>query len=106
MPVRFLLSTLKSGVKREDYERWVREYDYEMVATFENYVSYRVHRIEGPILGAENVAWQYIERIEVKSVEQHDKDLQSPAGQEMRRQLYGQYLDRTKNIYFTTEPIV
>jgi hypothetical protein len=106
MPVRFLLSTLKNGVKPEDYERWVREYDYKMVATFENYVGYRVHRIEGTILGAENATWQYIERIEVKSLEQHDKDLASPAGEEMRRQLYGEYLDRSKNVYFTTEPIL
>jgi len=106
MPVRFLLSTLKAGVKPEDYERWVREYDYKMVAAFENYLSYRVHRIEGAILGAEEATWQYIERIEVKSLEQHDKDLASPAGEEMRRQLYGEYLDRSKNVYFTTQPIV
>ncbi|MDB5876412.1 MAG: hypothetical protein JWQ07_5854, partial [Ramlibacter sp.] len=25
--------------------------------------------------------------------------------EEMRRQLYGEYLDRGKNVYFTTEPI-
>lgn len=106
MPVRFLLSTLKNGVNPEDYERWVREYDYEMVATFENYVSYRVHRIEGTILGAEDATWQYIERIEVKNLKQHDEDLASPAGEEMRRQLYGKYLDRSKNVYFTTEPIL
>jgi hypothetical protein len=106
MPVRFLLSSLKNGVEPEDYERWVREYDYKMVATFENYISYCVHRIEGPILGAEDAPWQYIERIEVKSLEQHEADLASPAGVEMRRQLYGEFLDRSKNIYFTTEPIV
>src|SRR5207245_1080263 len=28
MPIRYVITTLKPGVKREDYERWLREYDY------------------------------------------------------------------------------
>ena len=31
MPVRYLISTLKPGVKPEDYEAWVRERDYALV---------------------------------------------------------------------------
>ncbi|MGY4281134.1 hypothetical protein ACVWXO_000354 [Bradyrhizobium sp. LM2.7] len=80
MPVRFLISTLKEGVDPAEYEAWVRERDYALVRSLDNYVSYKVHRIRRPIQGAENSTWQYIERIEVKSLEQHDKDLASPAG--------------------------
>jgi hypothetical protein len=105
MPVRFLISTLKPGVSQADYEQWVRERDYALVRTLPNYISYKVHRIRGSILGAENAGWQYVERIEVKSLAQHDLDLASPAGIELRNELYGRFLDRSKNIYFATDPI-
>ena len=105
MPVRFLISTLKPEAKPEEYENWVRERDYELVRSLPNYLSYRVHRIAGPIQGAEDAGWQYIERIEVRSLEQHDRDLASPAGVALREELYGRFLDRSKNIYFAAETI-
>jgi hypothetical protein len=105
MPVRFLISTLKPGVDPAEYEKWVRERDYELVRTLPNYVSFKVHRIHGPIRGAESSGWQYVERIEVKSLEQHDRDLASPAGVALRNELYGRFLDQSKNIYFAAEII-
>lgn len=105
MPVRFLISTLKPGVDPDEYEAWVRERDYALVRTLPNYISYKVHRIHPPIHGAEKSGWQYIERIEVRSLEQHDLDLATPAGVKLREELYGRYLDRTKNIYFATDEI-
>ena len=33
------------------------------------------------------------------------EDIASPAGQELIRQLYEQYCDRTKTIHFATQPI-
>jgi len=105
MPVRFLISTLKAGVDPAEYEAWVRERDYALVRTLPNYVSYKVHRIRKPVAGAEDSGWQYIERIEVKSLEQHDRDLASPAGVQLREELYGRFLDRSKNIYFASDEI-
>ena len=105
MPVRFLISTLKPGVDPDEYEAWVRERDYALVRTLPNYVQYTVHRIRPPVLGAEGSGWQYIERMEVQSLEQHDKDLASPAGVQLREELYGRFLDRAKNIYFATDAI-
>jgi len=105
MPVRFLISTLKPGVDPAEYEAWVKARDYAMVRTMPNYISYKVHRIRAPIQGAENSGWQYLERIEVKSLEQHDKDLVSEAGLALRDELYGQFLDRSKNIYFVSDEI-
>ena len=105
MPVRFLISTLKPGIDPAEYEAWVRERDYPLVRTLSNYVSYKVHRIRPPVQGAENSGWQYIERIEVKNFEQHDKDLASPAGVKLREELYGKFLDRSKNIYFASDEI-
>jgi hypothetical protein len=105
MPVRYVITTLKPGVRPEDYERWLREYDYVVAKTLPSIVSYRTHRIVGPITGAENAGWNYIERIEIGDVDQYQKDLASPAGQELLRQLYDNYLDRAKNIFFSSEAI-
>jgi hypothetical protein len=105
MPVRYVITTLKPGVKPEDYERWLREYDYRVAKTLPSIISYRTHRIAGPITGAESAGWNYIERIEVRDAQQYQKDLASPAGQELLRQLYENYLERRKNIFFWSEPI-
>jgi hypothetical protein len=105
MPIRYVITTLKPGVKPEDYERWLRDYDYRVAKTLPSIASYRTHRIEGPINGAETARWNYIERIEVRDVEQYQKDLASPAGQELLRQLYENYLDRSQNVFFWSEPI-
>lgn len=105
MPVRYVITTLKPGVKPEAYEKWLREYDYRVAKTLPSIISYRTHRIEGPINGAADAGWSYIERIEVRDVDQYQKDLASPAGQELIRQLYENYLDRSKNIFFWSEPI-
>ena len=70
MLVRYVITTLKPGVRPEDYERWLREYDYRVARTLPSIVSYRTHRIEGPITGAPDAGWGYIERIEVRDAEQ------------------------------------
>ena len=105
MPVRYVITTLKPSVKREDYERWLREYDYVVARKLPSIVSYRTHRIEGPINGAETAGWNYIERIEIRDVDQYQRDMASPAGQELIRQLYDNYLERPKNIFFWSEEI-
>ena len=105
MKVRYVITTLKQGVDPAAYERWLREYDYKVAKTLPGIASYTTHRIEGPIHGAETAGWNYIERIEIRDMEQYQKDLASPAGQELLRQLYENYLERPKNVFFTTEPI-
>ena len=105
MPVRYVITTLKPGVKREDYEKWLVEYDYVVAKSLPSIASYRTHRIEGPINGAETAGWSYIERIEIRDVAQYQRDMASPAGQELIRQLYDTYLDRPKNIFFWSEEI-
>jgi hypothetical protein len=105
MKVRYVITTLKPGVDPTAYEQWVREYDYTVARTLPSIISYTTHRIEGPITGAEDAGWHYIERIAVHDVQQYQKDLASPAGQELIRQLYERYLERPKNIFFWTESI-
>jgi REDY-like protein HapK len=105
MPVRFLISTLKPGVDPAEYERWVRERDYPWVRGRPTYRAYTVHRIRGPISGAAEACWQYLERIDVASLEQHARDLASPEGEALRAELYGRFLDRSQNITFVADAI-
>ena len=106
MTVRYVINTLKPGVEPAAYERWLREYDYRVAKTLPSIISYRTYRIDGPIHNAPAGAeWRYIERIEIRDVAQYQKDIGSPAGQELIRQLYENYCDRSKTIFFATEPI-
>ena len=105
MPVKFVISTLKLGVSPEAYERWVRERDYAYTRSNPNFISYQVHRIRGPIEGAPDAGWCYVERIEVKDFEKHRQDLASPDGKALLDELYGQFLDRSKNIYITADVV-
>ena len=93
MTVRFVINTLKPGVEPAAYEKWLREYDYRVAKTLPS--------INAPA----GAAWRYIERIEIRDVGQYQKDIASPVGQELIRQLYENYCDRSKTIFFATEPI-
>ena len=105
MPVRYVLVTLKPGVTAEAYEKWVREYDYKVAATRENLIKYEVYRITSPINGQENAGWTHLERIEMKSLEQAAIDATSPSGVELRRQLWGTYVEKSQMIDFVTEVV-
>jgi len=106
MTVRYVINTLKPGVDPAAYEQWLREYDYRVAKTLPGIVSYKTFRIEGPIHNAPpGAGWRYIERIEIRDMDQYQKDIASPAGQELIRQLYENYCDRSKSIFFATEPI-
>lgn len=105
MPVRYLITTLKPGVDPAEYEKWVREYDYKIARGRENMISYEVYRIQAPVEGPGGPQWNYIERIEVKSIAQADIDAKSESGIELRRQLFGKFVDQTKNVTFVSEAI-
>lgn len=104
MPVKFVITTLKPGVRPEDYERWVRERDYAYTGSNPNFVSYRVHRISA-VEGVPGATWSYIERIEVKDLDKHRADLASADGKKLIDELYGQFVDRSKNVYITADTI-
>jgi hypothetical protein len=106
MTVRYVINTLKPGVEPAAYETWLREYDYRVAKTLPGIISYKTFRIDGPINNAPAGAeWRYIERIEIRDMDQYQKDIASPAGQELIRQLYENYCDRSKTISFATQPI-
>ncbi|HEV2282194.1 MAG TPA: hypothetical protein VGX75_07365 [bacterium] len=101
MPFVFFLQRLRPGVRPEDYERWVREFDYPTARTLSSIVSYRNFRLNAPFRKTD-VGYQYLEVIEITDLEAYRKDLDSPPAQELRRQIAA-YLVPSDN--FWGEPI-
>ena len=104
MAVIFLITTLKPDVRAEDYEAWVHERDYPFMAKLPNVISYEVHRIDREQASGRETGWMYLERIELVSREQHERDLATEDGQRMREELY-RFLDRPKNISLVSDVV-
>ena len=104
MSIRYVITTLKPGVKPEDYERWLREYDYPVAKTLPSIVSYRTHRIEDLDSGIEGGPWDFMERIEVTSQAEYEKQAAS-GSKEFLDLLYSKWLDRSKTVAIWSELI-
>ena len=100
MPVRFYICTLKPGVDPAEYEAWLIEHDRAFARSHPNFRSYNVHRLFGPIQGREACGWQYVERIEVDSLEQHERDLASAEGKAIIDELERRFVEPSKTITF------
>jgi len=102
--VRYVLVALKPGVPIDEFERFEREVDYVKAAKNPSIVSYRTHRITGLDAGIEGGPWDFMERIEVTS--QADYEKQAATGsKEFLDLLYTKYLDRSKTISIWSERI-
>jgi REDY-like protein HapK len=105
VPVRFYICTLKPGVDPAEYEEWLIEHDREFARSHPNFRSYNVHRVSGQIQGSEAYGWQYVERIEVESLEQHERDLASPLGKAIIDELERRFVEPSKTITFVCDII-
>ena len=102
--VRYVLVALKPGVPIDEFERFEREVDYAKAAKNPSIVSYRTHRITGLDAGIEGGPWDFMERIEVTS--QADYEKQAATGsKEFLDLLYTKYLDRSKTVALWSELI-
>lgn len=97
MPVVFFLQRLKPGVKAEDYEQWVREFDYPTARNLPSIISYRNYRLRGPLRKAD-VHYDYLEVIEITDREAYRRDLEGPGAAELRRQIVN-YLQPSDNFW-------
>lgn len=64
-----LLYRLKAGVDRESFERWLRETEQPLVSRLEAIESYAVTRLEEPSVGERPLPYEYVEVLEVRSLE-------------------------------------
>ena len=105
MLVLFYITTLKPGVDPDEYEAWLLKHDRPFAESHSNFKSYNVHRIFGPIQGAESSGWRYVERLELESLEQHTRDLACPEGKAIIDEIEARFVDASKTICFASHII-
>ena len=102
--VRYVLVKVRPGVSLDAFETFEREVDYVKAAQNPSIVSYRTHRINGLDAGIEGGPWDFMERIEVTS--QADYEKQAATGsKEFLDLLYSKWLDRSKTVAIWSERI-
>ena len=102
--VRYVLVKLRPGVDLDAFERFEREVDYVKAAQNPSIISYRTHRITDLDMGIDGGPWDFMERIEVTS--QADYEKQAATGsKEFLDLLYTKYLDRSKTVAIWSERI-
>ena len=102
--VRYVFAALKPGVDREEYERYEREVDYVKAAQNPSIVSYRTHRITDLDPGVEGGPWDFMERIEVTSQAEYERQA-ATGSKEFLDLLYTRWLDRSKTVAIWSQRI-
>ena len=67
----FFLNTLKEGIDPAAYEEWVQKVDYPVARRQPAISSYVVTRLEGHVTEGAELPCQYLEVIEVTSIEEY-----------------------------------
>jgi hypothetical protein len=67
----FFLNRLRPGVEPADYESWIRRIDYPVARNSRVILRYDVTRIDGTLDGAGVPSVNYLEVLEVTSIEEY-----------------------------------
>ena len=102
--VRYVLVKLKPGVDIDEFEKFEREVNYVKAAANPSIISYRTHRIGDMDMGIEGGPWDFVERIEVTSRAEYEKQA-ATGSKEFLDLLYTKYLDRSKTVALWSELI-
>lgn len=77
----FFFNTLAAGVGTEDYERWVLECDYPTARSIPSIQSYEVIHLDASLQNGP-VPFDYVEVVEITSIDAYQADLASLPGRE------------------------
>lgn len=101
MPTVFWFSKLKPDVQPEDYESWARTVDYVQAKKIPSILSYRIYRLNGKYTDEQALSYDYLEIVEVKSIEEYRADIgQHPAAQVIIAEI-GNYIDSVGDAWGT-----
>jgi hypothetical protein len=67
----FFFNKLHAGADKAEYERWVREVDYPLARGLPAIESYYVTRAEGLVQGEGEPPYDYVEVIDITSLEEY-----------------------------------
>ena len=91
MPTVFFLTKLKDGADRTAYEQWVQEYDYPTCRKhFKSITFYQAYKVNE--ISESDSPYDFIEHIDMTSVEEYQREMETPEVQELLRQ-WGEYID-------------
>lgn len=79
MPVVFFLNKLRPGVDHAEYEEWVRAVDYPTARALKTINSYVVAKTASTLDGQPS-PYDYIERVEVTSIDDYRNELANATG--------------------------
>jgi hypothetical protein len=95
----FFLNTLKEEVDPAAYEEWVREVDYPVARRQPAIRSYVVTRIDGHVTEGGELPCQYLEVIEVTSIEEYRASLEGNEELEALLREWATYVGRSVAVY-------
>jgi hypothetical protein len=95
----FFLNTLREGIDPAAYEEWVRTVDYPVARRQAAIDSYVVTRLDGHVTGEGPLPCQYLEVIEVTSVEDYRTSLGGNAELEALLQEWSQFVGDSVIVY-------
>jgi len=103
MPTVFFLTKLKEGVEQKKYEKWVKAYDYPTSRKyFRSIKFYRAYKVNEE--SRKDSPCDFIEHIDITSIEAYKRDLETPKFQELHRQ-WSEFCDRENILCIYTDPI-
>lgn len=82
----FLLTTLREGASRDEYERFAREVDYPIGRSLPGIDAFEVVRLDAPLEEGRSVPYDYVETVDVESREAYERVLASPELERMSEQ--------------------
>jgi hypothetical protein len=95
----FFLNTLRPGVKPSDYEAWIRRVDYPVARKQESIESYVVSRLEGTLSGEGEPPYQYLEVIEITSLDAYRAGIDGNAEFEQLLKEWATYVGESVAVY-------
>jgi hypothetical protein len=95
----FFLNTLKEGVDPAEYEEWVRTVDYPVARRQPAISSYVVTRVDGHVVDGGDLPCQYLEVIEVTSIENYRMSLEGNEELEALLREWAAFVDRSVAVY-------
>jgi pyruvate dehydrogenase complex dehydrogenase (E1) component len=95
----FFLNTLKEGADPAEYEEWVRTVDYPVARRQPAISSYVVTRVDGHVVDGAELPCQYLEVIEVTSIEEYRTSLEGNEELEALLREWATFVDRSVAVY-------
>jgi pyruvate dehydrogenase complex dehydrogenase (E1) component len=95
----FFLNTLKQGVDPAEYEEWVRTVDYPVARRQAAISSYVVTRVDGHVVQGDELPCQYLEVIEVTSIDEYRTSLEGNEELEALLREWATFVDRSVAVY-------